>query len=129
MGLEKAGPNGIASSGVNKETIAKAIQEFLEFPHRPRDHERRSKAYDVTSSIIRIMGDALLRGESIDIPGFGRLAIVTRPAKRAPCYYFYGKEQGEFYEVRRISPRKKVIFTPCDSLPKFLKLSKEPTNG
>jgi nucleoid DNA-binding protein len=122
MGFERARPEGIArNKGVNKEYISAQIQDFLEFPLEWGDDVRKCKAYYVTSTIIDILTEAISRGEEIDIPGFGNLKIITNPAKRAPCYYFYGEKQGNFYEVRHIPPRKKLIFTPCTSLLSFLK--------
>ena len=58
---------------MNKSELIEALAEAMNIPLR--------EAASITNTIIETMSDALARGESIEIRGFGSFSLHYRPAR------------------------------------------------
>ena len=59
---------------MNKSELIEALAEAMNIPIR--------EAASITNTIIETMSDALARGESIEIRGFGSFSVNYRPARK-----------------------------------------------
>lgn len=104
--------------GFNREHLAREIRDVLELP---TGHNMRcSTAYKIAGTIIKVIVDALKRGESVEIPGFGIFRWYTKPATRSSCVYYYHVDKKVRCLIRDIPPKKFVKFYPSKVLIRFI---------
>lgn len=104
---------------VRPEDLARTLNEVLLLDHRSI---RASEGYRLVRLIFKTIKKALLRGESVWIPGFGKFKLHTRPPTRRTCGYFYGNKN-KFNApqiLKSLPPKTYVHFTPAKPLLRFL---------
>jgi nucleoid DNA-binding protein len=108
---------------VTKETIARELRELLNLPPTEYSNIRCSKEYRLIGVVLNTITNALWRGESVRIAGFGIFRVRTRKATRHGVPYRHkdidetvgnGKppEYRGVWKVRDIPERKYVHFQP-----------------
>lgn len=102
----------------NRNVLAARIAELWDIPYTYS--KRSGPAARAVSAVFKAIADALLRGEEVKIDGFGIFRIRTRKPTRSPCYYFYGKHKGSYWEVKELPEKKYVIFQPSKALERLI---------
>ena len=85
---------------MNKSELIEALAQDIGIPHR--------EAAAITNTVIDTMTEALARGESIEIRGFGTFKVVERAPRT-------GRNPRTGSEVK-ISSRRSPIFKPSKEL-------------
>ena len=134
--MKQDGPRGVirpsptASDGVDADTMARIkaqpnrslaldIEELL----RGEFHPLPLKGTRVLQAICQAMKDALLRGESIAIEGFGIFRVVERTPKRTSQFFLTNNPAlGRSATILAHHRRRYVIFEPSMVLMAMLNL-------
>jgi nucleoid DNA-binding protein len=66
------------------------------------------------------MAEALQRGETVQIQGFGTFKLKTYKPKVQSVALFYGKQKLSLRDKIILPERKKVVFVPSGALRKFV---------
>lgn len=98
-----------------KEKLAQAVGELLELSSA----NRGTLPHKIVSAVVQAMTEALHRGETVKIAGFGIFKIVAGKS-RAPCGMFYNKVNYGTY-IKELPNRKRVVFTPSKVLKRMLR--------
>lgn len=114
--------------------MARELHELLGIPFvqyktpRSGTHYKPLVGRKIVNTIIQVMTNALLRGESISINNFGKFRVVERPAtKRGEGFLLTKGKRTDFIQSNRavVRPAKKVvIFTPSQYLRAAIKLTR-----
>ena len=97
-----------------KEDIAAEINRLLGYP---LGDTRSSKGYKLVTAVVQAMTEALLKGDSISVKGFGRFEWKVRKARKITrLRYFYGTPTAHYEKSGVIPAKRYVAFTPCHSL-------------
>ena len=88
----------------------------MELPRRGR----QGKAWAIVNAVLRSMTNGLLRGEAVQIAGFGILQIRERPPLRRGFYFFPYLGKGQYTEVSVIPTKTYVHFAPAKPLLKMI---------
>lgn len=81
----------------------------------------RGEAYKVVQVIIKVVSDALFRGEKVKIDGFGIFETYIRPPTRSPVYFYpYLKQKGLHWEVKDLPAKPRIIFKPSKALLRYI---------
>lgn len=107
------------------------LQDLMDIPRAVKHssggfrYEKPDKAAEVIRVIFGVIKDALLRGEKVNIPGFGTFKIIdTKPTRSK--HTIVGNSKGKvvgFSQTHRTVPsKKKVIFIPSVHLMAMLNL-------
>lgn len=112
----------------NRETIARGVWEIFDHlpgysPEGKSFNFKGSKPYKMASSIVHLIIDALTRGESVCIRGFGTWSVVTQKPTRRRHMYFYGNV-GTHSDIAMRPGVIKVRFRPSALLREYV-LGKE----
>lgn len=102
---------------VTKKELAREVSIILNLPigNWP------DPAYELVRTIQKVMTAALLRGEEVEIPGFGIFRKRVRPAMRRTCGYFYGKLNPNPPQILKTIPAKTYIhFQPSKALLRYI---------
>jgi nucleoid DNA-binding protein len=114
-------------SGVHFYTdLAREIQELLGMPleragyaRNPRQRQPRT-GRRIVQAIQQVITEALLRGESVQVKGFGTFAVETRPAWKVPRGFLQVSSDGDILAnsatPQTIPPKRVVTFRPSPSL-------------
>lgn len=102
---------------IDKDKLSLEIEDLLGLPRSSITF--CGTGYNIVKTIFETMKQALLRGESVVIPRFGKFYLHTRPSVRAPVTYFYGNTNGPRLTIDR--PAKTYVkFQPSKSLLKLI---------
>lgn len=110
----------VKKAATTKESLAYVVSELLGLPIGPR----KGTSYKIVTTIVKTMTDALLRGESVKIRGFGIFSIRERPPTRRGFYYYiHIKGPKRPGAVINVPAKRYVIFKPSKVL---LRLINQP---
>ena len=98
---------------MNRATITQDLAEILELPVRGHG---KGKACEIANAVIRVMTDALQRGESIRIDGLGTFGVRTRCATRRTHYFYPLLGKGGHVETVDTPEKKIVFFRPSENI-------------
>jgi nucleoid DNA-binding protein len=98
------------SEGLTKTKLTQEIADILQIPTRGRP--RYGLANTIQMAIFKTIVDCLRRGEEVWIPGFGKLKVRTRPARKSACVYYYHVNNKGSCVIKNIPARKYVHFQP-----------------
>lgn len=101
-------------SGLTRRQIALQLTELLDLP---LDNNNPKRGRDIVRTVLAVIAAALQRGETVTIRGFGTFKVVTRQYKANSLIVKSDLGLRATLDKPYITkPRKKVIFTPADSL-------------
>lgn len=84
------------------------------------------KPYEIVKTVLKVMADALRRGETVRVHGFGTFVIRTRVPRNYEVTYFYGRTFGPRIPITT-PPKHYVHFQPSKALTKFV--NEAPNHG
>lgn len=105
--------------GLTKEAMANDLAPLIGLPIMGK----RGKAFRAVRGVFEAMRDALLRGETVRVLGFGTFKVRERAARRKNCFRAVGRRRwtkSDYREIMVISPRKYVAFKPHPDLLRFI---------
>lgn len=103
--------------GQYKEFLSREVAAVLELPY----DRRQGKAWEITKTILKVVTDALNRGEDVQIHGFGIFKVKPRKGGNRLCYFYpYLKKKGLHKEIRPNKPGRRVMFSPSKVLKRLL---------
>jgi nucleoid DNA-binding protein len=114
-----------SARSVTKHTLAREVAYILDLPLEGR----QGKAYEVVQTILRVVADALMRGETISIPGFGIFTPHLIPSRnRSFTFSYTGKpfDPNPNIGVEMVPAKKKIIFKPSKVLQRMLNGNPNP---
>lgn len=97
------------------------LQDLMDIPREVKyskggfRYERPTKAAEVIRAIFKVIKDALHRGESVNIPGFGTFKVIqTKPTRSYGTIVgnSKGKPVGYSKAYRAVPSKNKVVFKP-----------------
>lgn len=98
---------------LDKEELSYRVGELLSLP-RVR---RSGKAYRIVKAFCEVLTEALLRGETIKVDGFGTFKTHTRPTVRHSTFHpFSGKVPKFAQVVETFPPTPRIVFKPSKAL-------------
>lgn len=98
---------------LTKSKISREVADVLELPYGHRE----GKAHDIVTCVLKVITDALLRGETVHVQGFGILSIWERkPVKRNASYFLAPRTKPYFSEVVVKPAKRYVHFQPAEPL-------------
>lgn len=110
------------------------LQDLLNIPRQVHyskggfRYERPDKAAEIVHTIVKVLVDALKRGESVKIAGFGTFDVIDNPKKSVYRPFTAsssdGTPLGQSELILPLPPRKKVIFTPSIHLTAMLNMNR-----
>lgn len=100
-----------------KLMLANEIRYLLDMPIGRRYWE--SKPYIIVNAVIKAITEALLRGEKVQVMGFGTFRVKTHPPRRHYTNYFF-YDKGRYTEILTLPPKKYVHFSPTRGLRNFV---------
>jgi nucleoid DNA-binding protein len=131
-GKDRPKPPGAPPTHINTRALARELHLLLGIPQTlKRDRSGNTyrsplKGQEIIRTVLKVIADALRRGESVEVRGFGKFVIRTRPAT-TKRYTILGKNpksnQLDFAPgIHRVPARKYVWFIPAASLTAWLNL-------
>lgn len=101
----------------DRHDMVRELSEILELPIG--QHIEDSKILEIIYAIEKTITDALWRGESVYIAGFGTFYIMKKRAFKNRMTYFYGKKDGHSAWIT-VPARKYVRFKIAKALKRFV---------
>ena len=105
---------------LTRRKLAKELSYLLEMPYK-----ERSKSYKIVRAVFTAMSDALLRGESVVVAGFGKFWVTRRgPYERYQMSFRGGdgpdKSEGSYSRLAVIPAYYEIRFRPTQALKSFI---------
>jgi nucleoid DNA-binding protein len=116
--LEKKKPDVLT-----KRKIAQEVGYLLDLPVQGPHGTFHGPAFQLVNTVIKVVVEALQRGESVFIPGFGTFKWKSYPLGTKYISYSYNGEPATKHSPRIIQPlhpKKRVIFKPSKVLKRML---------
>lgn len=101
---------------LNKEKLSDAVGDLLNLPRCGR----QGKAYTIVLAMVKVITDALLRGETISIDGFGIFRTKTYPARLRANYFYSLLGKGGHCALVPYPETRRITFTPAKPLKRFV---------
>lgn len=114
--LEKKKPN------LTKKKLAAEVAYLLDLPMY-KHRVFHGKAYNVVNTIFKVVIEALQRGESVSIPGFGIFQWHERPSMHRVIHYSYNGKPATKNSpkiVNSLPSKRRVIFKPSKVLQRII---------
>lgn len=103
---------------MNKQHLANEVAAVLMLPQL----QNQGKAYEIVKAIVKVITDALDRGEQVYVKGLGRFFIRQRAALRIGSFWGSSSfsDPNTIRIVHTIPAKKYVHFQPSPNLLKVL---------
>lgn len=101
---------------LTREDLSNELCELLNLPRRGR----QGKAHKVVSAILKIISDALFRGERVVIDGFGIFETQVRQPLRKKAYFYPSLKKGAVQIELITPPLPRIIFKPSRPLKRLI---------
>lgn len=107
----------------SKERISEYVREVLLYPWIG---SRQGKSYEIVGAVVKVIVDALLRGERVNIAGFGTFSIKTSKGYTQFNRKLNGNQPQCKVKVKVTVPsRRYVVFRPSPALLRFIEEENE----
>lgn len=106
-------------SVLNKEKLAREVSYLLDLPLA----RRHGKAYNIVTTIVQVLTQALQDEKQIDITGFGRFKITEKPSGLRITTHSYDGSKWKPSTTQTLDPKpsgKRVVFKPSKALIKYI---------
>ena len=78
-----------------------------------------SKPYKIVRIVVNTIKEALLRGGSVQIQGFGTFSVKESKKRKRKVVYFYGRNE-KHSAIVDVEPKKYAFFHPSRGLKGFV---------
>lgn len=106
---------------VNNTTLANAVSDALGWPR----NARQDKGYQVVTTLIKVLSEALQRGDRVKLDGLGIFELRTTPGRKRSVW-IYQDAKTRVRGVIDYPPVTKVIFKPSKTLNRALNEGNPP---
>ena len=109
---------------LTKEDIAREVAIVLELP----EWGRREKAYEIVKAVCTAITEALHRGETVTVRGFGKFEIKERKAHKHRCYFPDPRHPNRIVQMVDLPAKSFVSFKPDNPLLDYLSEDEQCTS-